>query len=153
MGNNDEVFVLSDGSVWQVKYEYEYLYEYSPSVIICPTRGVLIVKEKSLNVVQLRGGSGGGSNRGSRAPANAVTVIYRVAGCDYFAADGPAGFYIVEWYRGYDPRVGDKLVGYERGYGFKNVTYVHNGREGRIYVEDYSLSADRAAELLAEKCR
>jgi hypothetical protein len=25
MGNNDEIFKLSDGSVWEVKYEYEYL--------------------------------------------------------------------------------------------------------------------------------
>ena len=38
MGNNDEIFVLENGSVWQVKYEYEYLYEYYPSVTICPDR-------------------------------------------------------------------------------------------------------------------
>ena len=28
MGNNDEIFTLIDGTVWEVKYEYEYLYEY-----------------------------------------------------------------------------------------------------------------------------
>lgn len=50
MGNNDEVFKLADGSIWQVKYEYEYLYEYFPSVVICPSRGKLIVGKKSLNV-------------------------------------------------------------------------------------------------------
>lgn len=50
MGNNGEIFKLSDGSVWEVKYEYEYMYEYSPSVIICPSRGKLIVGKKSLNV-------------------------------------------------------------------------------------------------------
>lgn len=50
MGNNDEIFKLSDGSVWEVKYEYEYLYEYYPSIIICPNRGKLIIGEKSLNI-------------------------------------------------------------------------------------------------------
>lgn len=153
MGNNDEVFVLADGSIWQVKYEYEYLYEYAPSVVICPSRGVLIVKGKSLSVVPLRSSRVGDSTRATRSPTNAITVVYRIDGCDYFAADGPAGFYVLEWYRGYDPSVGDKLVGYERGYGFKNVTYLHNGREGRIYAEDYLLSAESAASLLAEKCR
>jgi hypothetical protein len=50
MGNNEEIFKLSDGSVWEVKYEYEYLYEYYPSVIVCPGRGKLIINEKSLDV-------------------------------------------------------------------------------------------------------
>ena len=56
MGNNDEVFKLSDGSVWQVKYEYEYMYEYSPEVVICPRRGKLIIGKKSLNVEQMAAG-------------------------------------------------------------------------------------------------
>jgi len=52
MGNDGEIFKLADGSLWEVKYEYEYLYEYYPSVIICPSRGKLIVgnKSESLNV-------------------------------------------------------------------------------------------------------
>jgi len=50
MGNNGEIFKLADGSLWEVKYEYEYLYEYYPSVVICPSRGILIISEKSLNV-------------------------------------------------------------------------------------------------------
>jgi hypothetical protein len=50
MGNNGEIFKLADGSLWEVKYEYEYLYEYYPSVVICPSRGRLVVGEKSLNV-------------------------------------------------------------------------------------------------------
>ncbi|MFZ4438287.1 MAG: BACON domain-containing protein [Syntrophales bacterium] len=37
MGNNGEILKLSDGTYWEVKYAYEYLYAYSPSVIICPT--------------------------------------------------------------------------------------------------------------------
>lgn len=56
MGNNEEIFRLSDGSLWQVKYEYEYLYEYYPSVVICPGRGQLIVGKKSLNVQLMSAG-------------------------------------------------------------------------------------------------
>ncbi len=152
MGNNDEIFVLTDGSIWQVKYEYEYLYEYSPSVIICPSKNTLIIKGKSLSVAQIQARTASKRLSGSTIKRNTLTVKQRVRGCDYFIADGPAGLYVLEWYRGFDPSVGDKFVGYERGYGFKNITYLHNGREGRIYVEDYLLSADRAAEILANKC-
>lgn len=53
MGNNGEVFKLADGSLWQVKYEYEYLYEYYPTVVICPSQNLLIIKGKKLNVVPL----------------------------------------------------------------------------------------------------
>lgn len=50
MGNNGEIFKLADGSVWELKYEYEYLYEYFPSVLVCPGRGRLVVGSNSLNV-------------------------------------------------------------------------------------------------------
>jgi hypothetical protein len=149
MGNNDEVVQLADGSIWQVKFEYEYLYEYYPDVVICPSRRLLLIDGKSLNVIPLRG-SGREDNR--QPPANALTVIFRVSGCDYFVADGPRGLYILEWYGGYDPSEGDTLVGYERGYGMQTVTYLRNGREGRIWAEDYLLSFDSAATILSEKC-
>ena len=55
MGNNGEIFKLADGSLWEVKYEYEYLYEYHPSVIICPSQGKLAIKGKTLNVEQVGG--------------------------------------------------------------------------------------------------
>jgi hypothetical protein len=50
MGNNGEIVKLADGTLWEVKYAYEYLYEYYPSVIICPQRGKLIVTNKSIDV-------------------------------------------------------------------------------------------------------
>jgi len=50
MGNDGEIFVLADGSVWEVKYEYEYMYEYYPSVVICPERNLLIVGGKKIDV-------------------------------------------------------------------------------------------------------
>jgi hypothetical protein len=56
MGNNNEVFQITDGSIWQVKYEYEYLYEYSPEVVVCPGDGKLIIKGKKLNIAKISGG-------------------------------------------------------------------------------------------------
>jgi hypothetical protein len=53
LGNHGEIFRLADGSLWEVQYEYEYLYEYLPSVIICPARGKLAIRGKTLNVQQL----------------------------------------------------------------------------------------------------
>jgi len=50
MGNDGEIFKLDDGSFWQVKYEYEYMYEYYPAVVICPSRRTLIVGRTTLNV-------------------------------------------------------------------------------------------------------
>lgn len=59
MGNDGEIFKISDGSLWEVKFEYQYLYEYYPDVVICPARGTLGIKGKTLNVQQV---SGAGSN-------------------------------------------------------------------------------------------
>ena len=56
MGNNGEIFKLSDGTIWEVKYAYEYLYEYYPNVIICPSRGKLIIKGKNIDIAQVSGG-------------------------------------------------------------------------------------------------
>src|SRR5665648_304740 len=49
-GNNNEIFRLSDGSIWKVIYEYEYMYEYYPDVVICPSENKLLIKGKLLNV-------------------------------------------------------------------------------------------------------
>jgi hypothetical protein len=57
MGNNGEIFKLFDGSFWEVKYEYEYLYEYYPDVIMCPENEKLIIAGKTLNVKSLSGNS------------------------------------------------------------------------------------------------
>ena len=52
MGNDGEIFKLSDDSIWEVKDEDEYLYEYYPDVIICPSRNQLAINGKTLNVQQ-----------------------------------------------------------------------------------------------------
>ena len=53
MGNNGELFILQDRSIWEVKYEYEYMYEYNPSVVVCPSRGSLIIDDTSLNIANI----------------------------------------------------------------------------------------------------
>lgn len=70
MGNSGEIFKLADGSIWEVKHEYEYLYEYYPLVIICPSRGKMILGKKSLNVEQISGGQRSKESR--RASGNWV---------------------------------------------------------------------------------
>jgi len=55
MGNHDEVFRLLDGTIWQVQSEYEYLYAYYPSVVVCPARGMMVVDGKQLSVRQITG--------------------------------------------------------------------------------------------------
>lgn len=67
LGNNDEIVKLDDGTFWQVKYAYEYLYEYYPSVTICPDQGVLIIKGKSINVIPLgKSSAASGSTKGDQ---------------------------------------------------------------------------------------
>ena len=61
MGNNGEIFKLYDGSIWEVKYEYEYMYEYYPTIIICPKKNIGIVDGTRLNVEYV-GNSNGNTN-------------------------------------------------------------------------------------------
>ena len=82
----------------------------------------------------------------------AVVVLYQ-SGCrSYFIADGPKGYYLLEWYGGYDPSKGDIIVGDISSYGFKDVYYPKQDREGRVYVDDYMLSKDRVLEKYSDKC-
>lgn len=153
MGNHDEVFKLDDGSLWQVQNEYEYLYEYQPEVVMCPSLGILVIEGKSLSIVPLQASRTSPGGVAASKPSSALTVVYHPTGCDYFVADGPRGYYLLEWHRGYDPAEGDTLAGYESGYGFKDVVYPRNGRTGRIYADDYLLSRDSVIKQITEKCR
>jgi hypothetical protein len=158
MGNNGEVFQLSDGSVWEVKYEYEYMYEYYPSAVICPAAGKLIVKDESLNVEFVSGAPPAPSkiptpSPRQNAPAERIiTVVLAKSGCDYFIADGPQGFYLLEWFGGHSPSEGDTMVGSLSSYGFKDVFYTRASSNGRVWVDDYLLSRDRVIEKYGEKC-
>lgn len=151
MGNSGEIFKTSDGRLWQVKYEYEYLYEYFPEVYIC-NEEKLMIEGKALNIVPMSGSSPSVQNHRSNNP---VKIVFKRSGCrDYFLADGDSGgIYFLEWYGGHDPREGESIVGEIRGYGFKDVFYPDSGSSDRIYVDDYMLSRSSAIEKIRNKCR
>ena len=79
-------------------------------------------------------------------------VVRRFSGCDYFIADGDRGLYVLEWYGGYDPDEGDRIVGDISSYGFADVYYPDARREGRVYVEDYLESASAAMDEINDHC-
>lgn len=153
MGNNDEIFKTSDGRLWQVKYEYEYLYEYYPTVDICSEQK-LIINGKALNISALSSSNSSGNSQKSKS-YYPVKVIFKRSGCgDYFLADGDSGgIYLLEWYGGHDPSQGESIVGDISGYGFKDVFYPDSGSSGRVYVDDYMLSRSSAIEKISKKCR
>jgi hypothetical protein len=76
MGNNEEIFKLTDGSLWEVEGGYEYMYEYYPSVIICPTRGKLVVGKKSLDVQLVSSAQKGASAPKGRSPQVAEWELF-----------------------------------------------------------------------------
>ncbi len=84
--------------------------------------------------------------------ADKGVIVFYKSGCDYFIADGQRGLYLLEWYGGYDPSEGDIIVGEINSYGFKDIYYPRQDREGRVYVDDYGLSKDSAIEKWTDKC-
>lgn len=81
-----------------------------------------------------------------------VVVLYE-SGCrSYFIVDGPRGYYLIEWYGGHDPSKGDVIIGDISSYGFKDVYYPKQDREGRVYVDDYLLSKDSVIDKYRNKC-
>ena len=92
-----------------------------------------------------------GSLVASTATADMGEVVKRFGSCDYFIADGPAGYYVLEWYGGYDPDEGDTIFGEIDSYGFTDVLY-NGSRQGRVYVEDYLESASGAMDEIRDHC-
>jgi len=95
MGNNGELFKLADGSLWEIKYEYEYLYEYYPNVIICPSKGKIAIKGKSLNVAQI-----GGARKapaGAKAPetTQSLDIVESQIDGDFSGWDGETIFKLI----------------------------------------------------------
>ena len=54
MGSDGEVFKLTDGSQWNVRFEDEYLYAYDPKVTICPGTGKMMIKGKTLKIEAIK---------------------------------------------------------------------------------------------------
>lgn len=55
LGNGGEIILLADGTVWkEVSYQYLYLYEYYPSVIVCPDDGKMMLGRHVFQIVPAR---------------------------------------------------------------------------------------------------
>ena len=54
MGSDGEIFKLTDGSQWRVKFADEYLYAYDPRVTICPGTGKMTIKGKTLKIEAIK---------------------------------------------------------------------------------------------------
>jgi hypothetical protein len=87
VGNDGEIFKLADGSIWEVKYEYEYLYEYYPDVLICPSRGKLGIGSKMLSVQQIAPGRTTTLKLQPRSAASVESITSRIDG-DFEGWDG-----------------------------------------------------------------
>lgn len=161
MGQDGEVFKTTEGEIFKVIGAYEYLYAYYPQVVICPSRGRLVVGDKTMSVMALNReppneGRAEPKTRGSRGRVQQATdadnqVVYRLRGCKYFLADGPQGLYLLEYWLGHDPVRGEGIHGLRSTYGFQDLIYA-DGSEGRVYVQDYMLTKQRALEKMADKC-
>lgn len=55
LGTANEVLIFADGSIWKdVSYKYLYLYAYSPSVVLCPAQGRMILGEHVFQLTRIR---------------------------------------------------------------------------------------------------
>lgn len=75
------------------------------------------------------------------------------SGCDYYLIEDSTGSYtLAEWYGGVSPDRGDIVVGDLHSYGFKDLYDITNGLSTRVWLDDWLLSRNRAAEKLTDKC-
>ena len=86
------------------------------------------------------------------AYADHAEVVSYPSGCDYFIAGDNHVYYLLKWQEGYTPSLGDVIFGEIDSNGFKDVYYPLKNREGKIYVEDYSMSKSRSNEHYKEHC-
>ena len=79
-------------------------------------------------------------------------VVATVRGCDYFVAETPAGFAVLEWYGGATPTRGNGIVGDFESYGFIDIYDLTAETRIHVWVEDFWLTKSRAFAKLVEKC-
>ncbi len=79
-------------------------------------------------------------------------VVYRESGCDYMILENSNGYIVVEWMGGNDPDKGDKIGGNVNTFGTKEFYNISRNSKTRLWVDDYSLSKDRALEKMFDKC-
>ena len=78
-------------------------------------------------------------------------VVQKFGSCDYFIADGPRGYYVLEWFGGYDPDEGDAIYGDIGSYGMKTVDYSYSS-SGQVWVEDFLESWGQAIDEINDHC-
>lgn len=55
LGTAEEIIVFADGSVWKdLSYQYLYLYAYSPTVVLCPAEGKMILGSHEFQLMRIR---------------------------------------------------------------------------------------------------
>ncbi len=98
MGNTGEIVKLADGSLWEVKYAYEYLYEYQPSAIICPRMEKLMVKGRTIDVLSVSSGVSAGKPGQALIESTVVSKFEGLnAGNVYTLANGQSWEQIEPW--------------------------------------------------------
>jgi hypothetical protein len=152
LGDSGEIFQLDDGTVCEVMYNYYYIYENNPSVIICPSDEKMILAGQILDVDLVKSSDRGFAWLGDGDSVD-ITVSHTTEDCrDYFIADGRDGHYLLRRFDGYNPSVGDRLVGDLGSSGDTGVFYPGRGSSGRVCVVDYEISKKRAFEKLSKRC-
>ena len=128
MGNHGEIFKLADGSIWEINYEYEYLYEYYPDVVACPDKNFIVLNSKKLNATQL---SGTGSSGGGGAGSSGVTVIESKIDGDSEGFEGDTIFKLM------NGQIWQQIDGkYKYKYKFMpKVTIISSGNSGKMSIE------------------
>ncbi|NLN85727.1 MAG: hypothetical protein GX135_06450 [Candidatus Cloacimonetes bacterium] len=124
LGNNGEIFKLSDGSVWEVIYEYRYMYKYYPYVTVSPSQGKLLIDGKKLNVTMLVPGSG--SKKPKSNPETPILIESRIDG-EFNGFEGDSIFKLVngqiwqqtEYYYRYRYRYMPSVLIYKSGESYK----------------------------------
>lgn len=123
MGNNGEVFRLADGSIWVVKYEYQYMYEYYPKITACPEDNLIIVNGKKLNAAPISSvNSYGGGGR----------VIESKIDGEFEGFEGDTIFKLT------NGQIWQQTDGkYKYKYKYRpRVTIISNGNSGKMSIED-----------------
>lgn len=91
----------------------------------------------------------------AEAKVSQGVVVYPTRpGCNYFIVRTISGYALLQLWSLtlYEPETGDVIVGEFEGYGFKEVINLTQDTTYRVWVEDYWLSASRAAEKYVQKC-
>ena len=81
-----------------------------------------------------------------------VTAVTGSECSDYFVVSTDDGYALLEWYSGPMPEEDDKVSGEFDRFVAEDISVLPDGNRMHVYVEDYGLSEDDAADKLKQKC-